>query len=77
MFKALAYALAVYNIPEDQIRLILDRLSQANLEAYPNPLWNTFCQSCLELGLDPQAIFALAATENLLQESALLPPELQ
>jgi hypothetical protein len=64
MIHSLIKALQEQNVAEDKIRFIIDNLNGNTDTTSGNGLWRSLCESCLEVGIDPQALFALAATYN-------------
>lgn len=65
MIDALAKALQAQHVAEEKIRFIVDKLNQIPGENVHGSIWRTFCDGCLEMGIDPQTVFARAVTSYL------------
>jgi hypothetical protein len=62
MIETLAMALQAQQVSEEKIEFIISKLSQINENDSDDSIWRTFCESCLEVGVDPQAVFALTVS---------------
>lgn len=60
MIHAVIRALREQNVTEDKIDFITQRLDRITGTASGNAVWRTLCESCLEVGIDPQTLFMLA-----------------
>ncbi len=64
MLEALASAMQAQQVAEEKITFIINRLTAITAKDSDDIIWRTFCESCLEVGVDPQAVFALAVTNT-------------
>ncbi len=64
IIESLVNTLEAHDVSQEKIQFIVNRLQQVDPSDTGQALWHTFCASCLEMAIDPQAVFLLASVDN-------------
>ncbi len=64
MLEKLIQVLQEQQISQEKITFIMNQVSNLETTDPNSAIWHTFCQSCLEMNIDPQTVFALAVSKD-------------